>query len=236
MLGLLERLAQGSAGIPAGLQVGVWEQTPGYQHQIPVVPASIVGVPTSLEVALADDDQMLAAVRMLDERGVRFVSLQLRGPKRIRRFVRGLTPTIRSYVFRSSREGASFQTIVSAAREAELLERDEFGGPKRVRTGGQYSGTSSGGRGPHRGGGSFQSQRPVHASLPTIEGGRCGSSEGVDRRLYIPGFSASGSTAPGLVMVAREIQHLRLEVGVEDRHLVEEDELRVEVLVAPRGS
>ncbi|KAG5577783.1 hypothetical protein H5410_057917 [Solanum commersonii] len=52
---------------------------------------------------------------------------------RIRRFVRGLTPTIRSYVFRSSREGASFQTIVSAAREAELLERDDFGGPKRVR-------------------------------------------------------------------------------------------------------
>ncbi|KAG5601084.1 hypothetical protein H5410_032454 [Solanum commersonii] len=83
----------------------------------------------------------------------------------------GLTPTIRSYVFRSSREGASFQTIVSAAREAELLEQDDFGGPKRVRTGGWYSCTSSGGRGPHRGGGFFQRQRPVHASLPAIEGG-----------------------------------------------------------------
>ncbi|XP_049381156.1 uncharacterized protein LOC125845651 [Solanum stenotomum] len=65
-------------------------------------------------------------------------------PERIRRFVRGLTPTIRSYVFRSSREGASFQTIVSAAREAELLERDDFGGPKRVRTCGQYSAIKGG--------------------------------------------------------------------------------------------
>uniref|UniRef100_M1CE29 CCHC-type domain-containing protein n=1 Tax=Solanum tuberosum TaxID=4113 RepID=M1CE29_SOLTU len=63
------------------------------------------------------------------------------------------------------------KTIVSAAREGELLERDDFGGPKRVRTGGQYSGTSSGGRGPHRGGGSFQHQRPVHASLLAIESG-----------------------------------------------------------------
>ncbi|WMV56478.1 hypothetical protein MTR67_049863, partial [Solanum verrucosum] len=289
IFGLLERLAQGATGIPAGLQAGVGAQAPGYQHQIPVVtepvvqppqvPAPVVGVTAALEVALADDDQvcyerfqkmkppqfhgaktddahefltlsreMSAAVRMLDERGVRFVSLQLRGvarewlrtfmssrpagsplmewsefasafegrfipwsvqeeshmrfeslvqgsmsvadyearfcqlsrhasalisgePERIHRFVRGLTPTIRSYVFRSSREGASFQTIVSAAREAELLERDDFGGPKRVRTGGQYSGTSSEGRGPHRGGGSFLRQRPVHASLPAIEGG-----------------------------------------------------------------
>ena len=53
-------------------------------------------------------------------------------PERIHRFVRGLTPTIRSYVFRSSREGAPFQTIVSTTREAELLDRNDFGGPKRV--------------------------------------------------------------------------------------------------------
>ncbi|KAG5615521.1 hypothetical protein H5410_015345 [Solanum commersonii] len=45
----------------------------------------------------------------------------------------------------------SFQTIVSSAREAEFLEQDDFGGPKRVRIGGQYSGTSSGGRGPTQG-------------------------------------------------------------------------------------
>ncbi|XP_049410606.1 uncharacterized protein LOC125873772 [Solanum stenotomum] len=315
MLGLLERLAQGAAGILAGLQAGVGAQAPGYQHQIlvvpepvvqpPQVPAPVVGVPAALEVALADDDQvcyerfqkmkppqfhgaktddahefltlsrkMLAAVRMLDERGVRFVSLKLRGvsrewlrtfmssrpagsppmewsefasafkgrfipwsvqeesrmrfeslvqgsmsvadyeawfcrlsrhasalisgePERIRRFVRGLTPTIRSYVFRSSREGASFQTIVGAAREAELLERDDFGGPKRVRTGGQYSGTSSGGRGPHRGGGSFLRQRPIHASLPAIEGGPAARGPpGSGRGGYsiTSGSSQSGST------------------------------------------
>ncbi|XP_015163797.1 uncharacterized protein [Solanum tuberosum] len=204
--------------------------------------------------------EMLAAVRMLDERGVRFVSLQLRSvvrewlrtfmssrpagsppmewsefasafegrfipwsvqeesrmrfeslvqgsmsaqitrlgePERICRFVRGLTPTIRSYVFRSSREGASFQTIVSAAREAELLEQDDFGGPKRVRTSGQYSGTSSGGRGPHRGGGSFQRQRPVHVSLPAIEGGPAARGPpGSGRGGYsiTSGSSQSGST------------------------------------------
>ncbi|XP_049386729.1 uncharacterized protein LOC125850950, partial [Solanum stenotomum] len=118
-------------------------------------------------------------------------------PERIRRFVKGLTPTIRSYVFRSFREGASFQTIVSAAREAELLERDDFGGPKRVRTGGQYSGTSSGGRGPHRGGGFFLRQRPVHASLPAIEGGPAARGPpGSGRGGYsiTSGSSQSGST------------------------------------------
>ncbi|KAG5599693.1 hypothetical protein H5410_031063 [Solanum commersonii] len=155
MLGLLERLDQGAAGILAGLQVGVGAQAPSYQHQILVVPETVVQPP-----------QVPAPVLS------RHASALISGePERIRKFVRGLPPTIRSYVFRSSREGASFQTIVSAAREAELLERDDFGGPKRVRTGGQYSGTSSGGRGPHRGGGSFQRQRPVHASLLAIEGG-----------------------------------------------------------------
>ena len=176
--------------------------------------------------------EMLYAVRLLDERGVRFVSLQLRGParewlktfmrsrpagspplgwsdfasaledhfipwsvqeesrlrfesltqggmsvaeyearfcqlsrqatsliadeaERIHRFVLGLTHTIRSYVFRASRVGASFQSIVSIDREAELLDREEFGGLKRVRTGHQFSGTSFRGRGPHRGGRSF---------------------------------------------------------------------------------
>ena len=76
--------------------------------------------------------------------------------ERVRRFVRGLIPAIHSYVFISYRDGTSFQTIMSIAREAELLERDDFGGPKRVRTGGQFFGTSSGGRGSYRGGGSFQ--------------------------------------------------------------------------------
>ena len=38
--------------------------------------------------------------------------------ERIRRFVRGLTFSIRSAVFRTSREETSFQSIVSAAKEA----------------------------------------------------------------------------------------------------------------------
>ena len=50
--------------------------------------------------------------------------------ERIHRFVRGLTFSIRSAVFRTSREGTSFQSIVSAAKEAELMEREEFGDPK----------------------------------------------------------------------------------------------------------
>ena len=50
--------------------------------------------------------------------------------ERIRKFVRGLTFSIRSAVFRASTEGASFQSIVSAAKEAELMEREELGTQK----------------------------------------------------------------------------------------------------------
>ena len=78
-----------------------------------------------------------------------------------------------------------------------MLERDDFGGPKRVRTGGQYLGASSGGRGPHRGGGSFQRQRPVHVSLPAIEGGPAARGPpGSGRGGYsiTSGSSQSGST------------------------------------------
>src|SRR5688572_8787875 len=46
--------------------------------------------------------------------------------ERVRRFVKGLIPSIRGYVFRSYREGTAFKTVVSIAREAELLERDDF--------------------------------------------------------------------------------------------------------------
>ena len=70
--------------------------------------------------------------------------------ERIHRFVRGLTFSIRSAVFRTSREGTSFQSIVSAAKEAELMEREEFGDPKRARISGQFHGASSGGRGSQR--------------------------------------------------------------------------------------
>ncbi|XP_069146959.1 uncharacterized protein [Solanum lycopersicum] len=88
----------------------------------------------------------------------------------IRRFVRGLTFSIRSAVLRTSREGAYFQSIMSAAKEAELMEREEFGDPKRARISGQFHGASFGGRESHRVSGSFQQRGPIHASMPTFEG------------------------------------------------------------------
>ncbi|XP_049387927.1 uncharacterized protein LOC125852238, partial [Solanum stenotomum] len=264
-------------GVPAALEVALADDDQVcYERFQKMKPPQFHGAKTDdAHEFLTLSREMLAAVRMLDERGVRFVSLQLRGvarewlrtfmssrpagsppmewsefasafegrfipwsvqeesrmrfeslvqgsmsvadyearfcqllrhasalisgePERIRRFVKGLTPTIRSYVFRSSQEGASFQTIVSATREAELLERDDFGGPKRVRTGGQYSGTSSEGRGPHRGGGSFLRQRPVHASLPAIEGrpaARGPPGSGRSGYSITSGSSQSGSTS-----------------------------------------
>ena len=84
--------------------------------------------------------------------------------------MRGLTFSIRSAVFRTSREGASFQSIVSAAKEAELMEREEFGDPKRACISGQFQHASSGGRGSQRVSGSFQQRGPIHASMPTFEG------------------------------------------------------------------
>ena len=91
--------------------------------------------------------------------------------ERIRRFVRGLTLSIRSAMFRASREGASFQSIVSAAKELELMEIEEFGDPKRARISSQFHGALSGGRGSQRVSGSFQQRGPIHASMSTFEGG-----------------------------------------------------------------
>ncbi|XP_055827405.1 uncharacterized protein LOC129895689 [Solanum dulcamara] len=107
--------------------------------------------------------------------------------ERIRRFVRGLNYTIRTAVFRPAREGASFQSIVGAAKEAELMEREEFGDPKRARASGQFSGTSFGGKGSYRGGGSFQRRGPVHASMPASEDGQ------TPRGSYSTGQSYQGS-------------------------------------------
>ena len=107
--------------------------------------------------------------------------------ERIRRFVRGLTFSIRSAVFWTSREGTSFQSIVSAAKEAELMEREEFGDPKRARISGQFQGASSGGRGSQRVSGSFQQRGPIHASMPTFEGGQ------TSRGSYGPGQGSYSS-------------------------------------------
>lgn len=43
--------------------------------------------------------------------------------ERLHRFVRELTYFIRQAVFRISREGASFQSVASATKEAEPMER-----------------------------------------------------------------------------------------------------------------
>ncbi|XP_069155760.1 uncharacterized protein [Solanum lycopersicum] len=105
--------------------------------------------------------ELLEVVGLAKSHGVRYATLQLRGPARDW-----------SAVFRTSREGTSFQSIVSAAKEAELMEREEFGDPKRARISGQFHGASSGGRGSQRVSGSFQQRGPIHASMPTFEGGQ----------------------------------------------------------------
>ena len=61
--------------------------------------------------------------------------------------MKGLSFSTRSVVFRACKEGASFQSIVSAAKAAKLIEREEFGDPKKARISGQFHGASSGGRG-----------------------------------------------------------------------------------------
>ena len=52
------------------------------------------------------------------------------------------------------------------------MEREEFGDPKRARILGQFHGASSEGRGSQRVSGSFQQRGPIHASMPTFEGGQ----------------------------------------------------------------
>lgn len=54
----------------------------------------------------------------------------------------------------------------------ELLLREEFGDPKRVRSSGHFIDSSSKGRGFHRGGGTPQHRGLVHALLPALEGGQ----------------------------------------------------------------
>lgn len=56
--------------------------------------------------------------------------------ERIRRFVRGLTYSIRSIVFRGACPEDSFQDVVEVVKEEELMEREEFGDlrDKRSRT------------------------------------------------------------------------------------------------------
>lgn len=52
--------------------------------------------------------------------------------ERVRWFVRELTYHFPQSVFRMSRDGASSQSMVSAAKEAELMCKEKFGDPKKV--------------------------------------------------------------------------------------------------------
>ena len=67
------------------------------------------------------------------------------------------------------------------------MEREEFRDPKRARISGQFHGASSGGRGSQRVSGSFQQWGPIHASMPTFEGGQTSSGS------YSSGQSSYGS-------------------------------------------
>ncbi|XP_069150223.1 uncharacterized protein [Solanum lycopersicum] len=126
----------------------------------------------------------------------------------------GLSVT-ESAVFRTSREGTSFQSIVSTAKEEELIEREEFGDPKRARISGQFQGTPSGGRGSQRVSGSFQQWGPIHASMPIFQAGQTsrGSYESVlgsyssqrrpTRRGNYSGFSGSTQQFPAMPGVSK---------------------------------
>ncbi|KAG5598963.1 hypothetical protein H5410_030333 [Solanum commersonii] len=63
--------------------------------------------------------------------------------KRVHMFMRELTFSIRSYVVRAARDGASFQSIVSTAKEADSMVREEFGDPNRAYSSGWVFGSSS---------------------------------------------------------------------------------------------
>jgi len=92
--------------------------------------------------------------------------------ERVRRLVRGLNFSVRSYMFRAAREGASFHSIVRTAKEAKFIVLEDFMDLKRARSSCQFSGASSIGKGLHRGSSSFQRRGPVHASMPTVENGQ----------------------------------------------------------------
>ncbi|KAK4727120.1 hypothetical protein R3W88_032037 [Solanum pinnatisectum] len=70
-------------------------------------------------------------------------------------FVRRLTFSVSSNVFRKAREKASIQSIVSTANEVGLMVLEKFGEPKRARSSSQFSRASSRDRGLHRCGSSF---------------------------------------------------------------------------------
>lgn len=90
--------------------------------------------------------------------------------ERVQSFMIGLTFSIMSYVFRETREGSFFHSIVSTANDVELMVREEIKDSKRPASG-EFSSTSSGDIGSHIRGRFFQRLEPVYALLPIVESG-----------------------------------------------------------------
>ncbi|WMV18935.1 hypothetical protein MTR67_012320 [Solanum verrucosum] len=148
-----------------------------------IVPTLAVGAHIALE-----------AICMVDARGVQVLALQLRAlarewhamsivldkAERVRRFLRGLTFYIRSYVFRERGKGASFKSIVSTSKEVDLMVLVEFVEPKRSHSFGKFFGASSRERGPQE---SFLAA-PVRDSVPLTRagGGRYSQCSGISMR------------------------------------------------------
>ncbi|XP_055830900.1 uncharacterized protein LOC129899929 [Solanum dulcamara] len=159
MLGMLESFTQNRVGVHTPEQHHVLV-APDHMGQLLLVPTPIVGaqITPDMEKSRLRFKSLTQNGMSVAEYEAHFCQLSRHATilipdevERVRKFMKGLTLSIRSYVFRSSREGASFQSILSTAKEAELMVREKFGDTKRACTSGQFLGTSSGGRGTYRG-------------------------------------------------------------------------------------
>lgn len=54
--------------------------------------------------------------------------------EKVRQFMRGLIYPIGQSILWVARDGSLFQSVISTAKEVELMQREEFGDPKRLRT------------------------------------------------------------------------------------------------------
>ncbi|KAK4726920.1 hypothetical protein R3W88_031837 [Solanum pinnatisectum] len=106
----------------------------------------------------------------------------------VHQFVRGLTFSVRSYVFRAAIEEASFQSI-RTAKDVEVIVLEEFGDPKRDHSSVKFSGASSRSSGSLRGSSSFQRRGLVHASMPAAE------SEQLTQGSYVSCRGSHGSSS-----------------------------------------
>ena len=81
--------------------------------------------------------------------------------------MRGLTFSIRSCVFMVVRQGVSFKSIMSTAKD----NIKGVWGDQEETLFLSVNGASYGGKGSHRGDSSFQHHRLVHASMPAAKSG-----------------------------------------------------------------